>query len=565
MPRPDRAIAYHERTKHHPRRYARSPGYMDWANQPDPFRRYDGARRVGLERPEPGAEPLLDAVCDPGRQPAAAIDRASLSQLLFDTLALSAWKCFRGNRWSLRCNPSSGNLHPTEGYVCLPPVAGICDTPAVHHYFALDHALERRFVLDPRAWSALIEGLPHDAFLVGFSSIHWRESWKYGERAYRYCQLDAGHAIAQLAYAAAALGWHVRLLEGAGDDAVATLLGIDRQEGTAAEHPDALLCVAPGVPQDASLRAWTPAGRVLGQLRARDPEGTANPLSADPRAWEIIEAVAKACRRSGGAPDGFFDRRASSGPPALADRSVAARRIYRTRRSAVAMDGRSGIGREAFQRILQRIMPVAAVPWSSLPWRPAVHPIWLVHRVAGMVPGIYLLWRDPGRADDLKPVLRADLAWEPVPDLPDALPLFRLERGDVRAVAGELNCHQEIAADGAFAVGMLAEFEPRLRGDGAWFYRRMHWEAGALGQVLYLEAEAAGLRGTGIGCFFDDAIHDLLGISDRRLQMLYGFTVGGPVEDSRLTTEPAYFHLGAYGQRAASRSAGLSSGKSDSQ
>ena len=67
-----------------------------------------------------------------------------------------------------------------------------------------------------------------------------------------------------------------------------------------------------------------------------------------------------------------------------------------------------------------------------------------------------------------------------------------------------------------------------------------------VGQVLYLEAEAAGLRGTGIGCFFDDGVHRLLGLdtaADAPWQDLYHFTVGGPVEDQRLTTEPAYAHL----------------------
>ena len=39
------------------------------------------------------------------------------------------------------------------------------------------------------------------------------------------------------------------------------------------------------------------------------------------------------------------------------------------------------------------------------------------------------------------------------------------------------------------------------------------------------------MRGTGIGCYFDDAFHELLGLSGDRLQNLYHFTVGGPVED----------------------------------
>ena len=64
-----------------------------------------------------------------------------------------------------------------------------------------------------------------------------------------------------------------------------------------------------------------------------------------------------------------------------------------------------------------------------------------------------------------------------------------------------------------------------------------------LGQVLYLEAEAAGIRSTGIGCYFDDVFHDLLGIQTDAFQSLYHFTVGSPIEDLRLTTLAPYFHL----------------------
>ncbi|HNA30897.1 MAG TPA: nitroreductase family protein, partial [Thiobacillaceae bacterium] len=63
---------------------------------------------------------------------------------------------------------------------------------------------------------------------------------------------------------------------------------------------------------------------------------------------------------------------------------------------------------------------------------------------------------------------------------------------------------------------------------------------GMLGHQLYLEAEAHGWRGTGIGCFFDDAVHDILGLADDRYQVVYHFSVGVPVDDPRLLTRPAY-------------------------
>ena len=61
-----------------------------------------------------------------------------------------------------------------------------------------------------------------------------------------------------------------------------------------------------------------------------------------------------------------------------------------------------------------------------------------------------------------------------------------------------------------------------------------------LGQVLYLEAQAAGVRATGIGCFYDDLIHELLGISDRGLQSIYHFAVGRSVDDPRITSTAPY-------------------------
>ena len=87
---------------------------------------------------------------------------------------------------------------------------------------------------------------------------------------------------------------------------------------------------------------------------------------------------------------------------------------------------------------------------------------------------------------------------------------------------------------------MIADYMDSLTTYGAAFYRSLFWEAGMVGQVLYLEAEEAGIRSTGIGCSFDDPVHEVFGIPSREWQSFYHFTVGGPVEDVRLTTLPAY-------------------------
>src|ERR1019366_7648891 len=107
---------YHQRTKHHYHRYAAAPGYMDWATQPDPFRRYRGASLLRLPLPKAGQSlPYWQLFVTESVVPAPlTIDAISL--FFRYALSLTAWKSFRDSRWSLRANPSSGNLHPTEGY-----------------------------------------------------------------------------------------------------------------------------------------------------------------------------------------------------------------------------------------------------------------------------------------------------------------------------------------------------------------------------------------------------------------------------------------------------------------
>ena len=158
-------------------------------------------------------------------------------------------------------------------------------------------------------------------------------------------------------------------------------------------------------------------------------------------------------------------------------------------------------------------------------------------------PGLYAVPRDPGRRRALEAAMDPAFAWTPSEGRPDSLPLFLLVEADTRDAAQSTSCGQEIAADGVFAVAMLADYRDSLEKFGPWFYRRLYWETGVIGQMLYLEAEASGIRGTGIGCFFDDAVHQMLGLADEAWQSLYHFTAGGPVEDRRLRTIAPYAHL----------------------
>ena len=207
------------------------------------------------------------------------------------------------------------------------------------------------------------------------------------------------------------------------------------------------------------------------------------------------------------------------------------------------MDGLTAISQEAFFRMLARLIPTRdgrSMPWDAIPWRPRIHFGLFVHRVDGLAPGLYALARNPEKLAALKEVMRREFRWQRPPSCPPGLALYLLQEGDCRALAARVSCAQDIAGDGAFSLGMIADYMDSLATYGAAFYRNLFWEAGMVGQVLYLEAEEAGIRSTGIGCYFDDPVHEAFGITSRAWQSFYHFTVGGPVEDRRLTTLPAY-------------------------
>jgi SagB-type dehydrogenase family enzyme len=295
-------MRYHERTKHHFNRFAPGPGRLDWANQPDPFRRYAGAALTRLPILGPDEEPVSPAYEDlfiPGAVPAAPLTLRTLSRLLEYALALSAWKQAGGTRWALRANPSSGNLHPTEGYVLIGGIAELGASPGLFHYAPLEHGLERRADCPPALFERLMRGFARQTFLVGLSSVYWREAWKYGERAFRYCQHDAGHAIGTVRIAAAALGWSALVLDGVADETIDALLGLERSadfDGAEQEGAELVMALWPG---EAAAKTSSLDVEAVQELKRQRWYGKANRLSRDdPVPWEAIERVAAASRKA---------------------------------------------------------------------------------------------------------------------------------------------------------------------------------------------------------------------------------------------------------------------------
>lgn len=547
---------YHQKTKHHFTHYASSNGYLDWENQPNPFRRFCGSEIIELPFNEQDTSCSYPQLHLSTNNP-LPVTNQTLGRFLEFSLAISAWKEFKGERWALRINPSSGNLHPTEGYLVfnrqiLSP-ENLASQAVVCHYTAEIHSLEVRAEIPVEIWNELMSDFPAESFLVALSSVHWREVWKYGERAFRYCQHDVGHALAALRFSASLLGWQLIVLSDISDDEIETILGLNRSQDFLygeKESPDLIAVVIPSM-KVINCPLTLPKIAINNITSSAQWYGQANRLSQEQQQWQIIDLVTQAARKA-------ITQLAQPAQPPKAKKltefeklftaqptKMSAQQIIFQRRSAVAFDGETEISAQDFYTTLAYTMPTNKVPWDALIWPTHVHLCLFVHRVSELLPGLYILIRDQEKIaviqNEMKTdFIKTDFLWQKPPLCPDDLPLYFLVEGNCQYLAKQVSCNQAIASDGAFSLGMVAEFEEPIRHLGAWYYRRLFWETGVIGQTLYLAAEAIGVRATGIGCFFDDPVHEVFGFQNNKYQSLYHFTVGQAVEDKRLTFLPPY-------------------------
>jgi hypothetical protein len=254
--------------------------------------------------------------------------------------------------------------------------------------------------------------------------------------------------------------------------------------------------------------------------------------------WPVLPDIAAATRVQGGVArlrrPSAPGLRAAPLTPRTSTRSAAD--VILGRRSAQRFDSGFSLDRNDLFGLLECVMFGAP---GVLAQAHRIDLVLFLRRVDGIDPGVYLLTR-PGERPSLAARLASHFDLVAVADAPSAIDLRRIalvgERNLAR-LARELCCRQEIAAQACFVAGLVAEFDAVIEQDPS-AYRSLHREAGLLGHVLYLEAEARGLRGTGIGCFVDDAVHELLRLPDSRFQTLYHFAVGKAIGDTRIQTTP---------------------------
>jgi SagB-type dehydrogenase family enzyme len=159
-----------------------------------------------------------------------------LARLLFYAIGVT------GSQDYQRAAPTAGGLTPIEIYPVINYIEGL--ERGLYHYDALRHRLHvlRREDLRREIAKACLQQdfLSDAAVVLVLSAVHRRTAWKYGERAYRYIMLDAGHAAQNIQLEATALGLGSCPIGAFFDTELNRLLGL------AAEEEFAVLAVSVG-------------------------------------------------------------------------------------------------------------------------------------------------------------------------------------------------------------------------------------------------------------------------------------------------------------------------------
>ncbi len=502
--------SYHRFTSYD--RFEMSPHYLDWENQPTPFKKYSGIHPVKLpEVSDIYRLPLIDVCRNASGEKLKAIpDASQLAGILALACGLTAKACQPGGDFYFRSAPSAGALYPNELYLAWPGISDL--VPGIYH-FGFKHRqltpLREGNVSSVIQQAFLSNGSGTGALFI-VSGIFFRSAWKYRSRAYRYVLMDAGHLIENLRLAISAGGFLPDLEFAFDDGLLERLLGIDT------EREGCVGCVS--IPQPPTAMesyeeidiAPLPAG-IVDASRVSEKEVTYEAILDIHRAGRELSDYSPEMQEPGVA----IGLKADSWMPL--DTIASAEKVVR----APVMDYAEAVFRRRSRRNFVR-QPMKADQFVYLlellciakngksknrpDYSAGVSCGCLVGDVVGVAPGFYLLDsenRQFGR-------------------------VFEGNRlGEMTAICLD----QAWLQNASVHFVLMANLEILDRQSGARGYRYAMITAGRLGHIIYLGATALGMGCCGIGAFYDEEARQMLGLNEASA-MLYLLAVG-PIKSVR--------------------------------
>ncbi len=489
---------YHEATKHSYTSVRTNPHFLDFANQPLPFKIYPALEpaRMPAEVRQTGVAALSAIAASVPAQINSAPDLEAVAQLLYLSAGITRQRKYSGGEIYFRAAACTGALYEVELYLICGDLANL---PAgVYHFAPAEFGLRQLRAGDYR--SVLVEAtggepaIAHAPLTIVCTCTYWRNAWKYQARTYRHFGWDNGTLLANLLAVATALGLPAKVVCGFVDATVNRLLDVDPQREVAfslvALGHDSGLSAQPAPPSQTAPQVLADVSPLGFETVPLSRDEIDYPLMREMHAASSLDSAEEVAAWRGRTP---LDptRMTNLPPPAgpivqltpLSDAEMPRDPIEQVilRRGSSRQFARSPISLTELSTMLDRA--TRGIPADFLnPFGSQLNHLYLiVHAVEGLESGAYVFHRDRGTLECLK-------------------------QGNFRNEAGYLGLEQQLPADAAADIFFLADLKPVFDRFGNRGYRAVQLEAGILGGKLYLAAYAQRLGATGLTFYDDDVI-----------------------------------------------------------
>lgn len=470
---------YHNKTKHP----YMGPHYLDWANEPLPFKIYSTLEPIPLPHDtSPSGVSAFSAISarDVHTDGDSIPDLETLAQMFYFSAGITKSMSYPGGEIFFRAAVCTGALYHIDLYLVCGDLQDL--EAGVYHFGVHDFALRRLRKGDYRGLLVAASGgessIASAPAIIICTDTYWRNAWKYQARAYRHSYWDNGTILANLLAVAAAHEIPARVVIGFVDAIVNQLLELNSNREVA------LSLVSLGCASDLSAGpppAIEPLNLETVPLSSKEVDypaiGTMHLASSlineeEVMGWRSLTPTAVFPESSGR----LFPLE-PCGNDELPQEPI--ERVI-LRRGSTRQFTRESINFRQFSTMIYRA--TQGIPADFLdPVGATLNDLYLiVNAVDGLPAGAYVLRRDK-----------------------EALEL--LKEDDFRDEAGYLGLGQEIPADASVNVFVLADLKPILERFGNRGYRAAQLEAGIIGGKLYLSAYGQRLGASGL-TFYDDDV-----------------------------------------------------------
>jgi len=502
------ALNYHEATKHSEISIQTSAHYLDWATKPSQFKTYEDLASVALPRnfPRPETAPLSAISGQSLHTREQNLGLAELAELLYFSAGLTRKYRFGSELHYMRAASATGALYPIELYVVAGDTAGL--EAGVYHFDPLGFQLSRIRAGDyrPELAEASNDAIAAAPATIAFTSLAWKNAWKYEARSYRHWFWDGGVIAANLMAVSASMGLPARIVQGFVDQTLNELLGLqDGKEATILLSP---LGLGTKRSTERSAKKIDP---ILPRVRALSNEETEYASI-----WETHRA---SFLRNTDEVERWSNLRLAPSP--------SAQTIYPVFRLAPSMTEATksrGLGEVILQRGSTRRFARSAITFSQLSTvlRTSTGPILrdylldddnlidtylIANAVEGLASGSYFYASEHESLEQLKP-------------------------GEFRQMSAYLCLGQPLFGDASVVLFLLTRLRDVLGTLGNRGYRAAQFEGGIVAGKIYLSAYSLGLGASG-STFYDDAVTEFFSPHAKKKSAMITVGLGVPAYKAR--------------------------------